>query len=88
MMEGYTMVRTQIQLTEEQAARLKRLAATKGVSVAELIRQGVEVLLHSTGTISPEEQRQRAIAVAGRFHSGRSNLSIKHNDHLAEVYKK
>ncbi len=82
------MIRTQIQLTEEQAAQLKRLAAKKGASVAELIRNGVEVLLRSTGTVSPEERRQRAIAVAGRFHSGRSNLSIKHDNHLTEVYKK
>ncbi len=81
------MIRTQIQLTEEQAARLKRLASAKGVSVAELFRQGVEVLLRSNG-ISPEEQRQRAIAVAGRFHSGQSDLSVNHDNHLAEVYKK
>ena len=82
------MVRTQIQLTEEQAAKLKKMAAIKGVSIAELIRHGVEVLLHSHGTVTPEERRHRAIAVAGRFHSGRSNLSSKYAEHLAEAYKK
>jgi predicted DNA-binding protein len=88
MMEGFVMIRTQIQLTEEQADRLKRLASIKGVSVAELIRQGVDVLLRSTVNISPEEQRQRAIAVAGRFHSGQSDLSTNHDNNLAEIYKK
>ena len=36
------MIRTQIQLTEEQAQRLKTLAAEQGKSVAELIRQSVD----------------------------------------------
>lgn len=36
------MIRTQIQLTEEQARALKALAAARHVSVAELIRQSVD----------------------------------------------
>ena len=36
------MVRTQIQLSERQAAALKKLAATKHVSIAELIRRAVD----------------------------------------------
>jgi hypothetical protein len=82
------MVRTQIQLTEKQAAALKRLAAKKRVSMAELIRVGVNNLLHSVETVSLEERRQRAIAIAGRFRSGRSDLSTKHDEHLAEIYQK
>ena len=80
------MVRTQIQLTEKQAVALKRLAAKKRVSMAELIRVGVNKLLHSVETVSLEERRQRAIAMAGRFRSGRSDLSTKHDEHLAEIY--
>lgn len=82
------MVRTQIQLTDEQASALKRLAAKRHKSIAELIRQSVEILLHSMSDVSPEERRQRAIAAAGRFHSGRSDLSNKHDEYLAEVYRK
>ena len=82
------MVRTQIQLTKEQADALKRLATAQGISMAELIRRGVEILLHSHKIVTPEERRQRAVAVAGRFHSGRSNLSRKHDEHLAEAYRK
>ena len=36
------MVRTQIQLTDEQARAIKRIASAKGVSVAEVIRRAVE----------------------------------------------
>jgi len=82
------MVRTQIQLTEEQIEALKRLASKKHVSIAELIRQGVDTLIRSTGTVSPEERRKRAIAVAGRFRSGLKDLSAKHDDYLKEAYKK
>jgi hypothetical protein len=82
------MVRTQIQLTEEQAEALKRLATKRRISVAELIRQGVETLIRSVGTVSPEERRQRAIAIAGRFRSGQSDLSTKHDEYLGEVYRK
>lgn len=82
------MVRTQIQLTEQQVEALKRLASKKRVSLAELIRQGVDTLIRSTGTVSPEERRKRAIAVAGRFRSGLKDLSSKHDDYLKEVYRK
>ena len=47
------MVRTQIQLTEEQAEGLKRLAAERGVSMAELVRQSVQRLLEERPPPSP-----------------------------------
>jgi CRISPR/Cas system-associated protein Csm6 len=82
------MVCTQIQLTEEQAAALKKLAAKRRTSVAKLLQCGVEIVLRSSGTVISKEQRVRAIAAAGRFHSGRSDLAEKHDEHLAEVYDK
>lgn len=82
------MVRTQIQLTNEQANALKILAAKEHKSIAELIRQGVNMLLCSTSGVSYEERRRQAIAVAGRFHSGRPDLSTKHDNYLSEVYTK
>jgi len=39
---GITMVRTQIQLTEEQARALKEIAAARGESMAEVIRRAVD----------------------------------------------
>lgn len=82
------MVRTQIQLTEDQAKRLKRRAAEEGVSLAELVRRGVEVYLQEKPGASDKERRQRAIQAAGRFSSGRRDLADKHDKYLAETYKR
>lgn len=82
------MIRTQIQLTDEQSAALKKLASQKNESMAEMIRQGVKILLHSVSCASLEERRRRAIAIAGCFHSGLSDLSKKHDKYLNEKYLK
>ena len=80
------MVRTQIQLTEDQSRALKSLAARQGKSVAELVRQSVDQMIRSEGIIDLEERRRRAIAAAGRFHSGHDDLSTNHDRYLAEDY--
>ncbi|MCI0416126.1 ribbon-helix-helix domain-containing protein [bacterium] len=82
------MIRTQIQLTEEQAKTLKAMAADRGVSVAELIRQGVSELIASSNAIDYSERIKRAIQAAGRFHSRKSNISVKHDRYLDEAYSK
>jgi len=79
------MIRTQVQLTEEQTRVLKNLASSRQVSVAELIRQSVDVLIRSSREIDAEERRTRAIAAAGRFHSGASNISTKHDEYLGNM---
>jgi hypothetical protein len=81
------MVRTQIQLTAQQQAALRRLSASTGRSVADLIRQGVEQLLSSDPLPDKEEQIQRARRVAGRFRSGRADGSSDHDRHLAEAFR-
>ena len=80
------MIRTQIQLTEKQAKELKELAARQGVSMAEMVRQAVDGLLEGLGTVSVEERRRRAMALVGQFRSGRSDVSEKHDEYLAEGY--
>jgi Ribbon-helix-helix protein, copG family len=82
------MIRTQIQLTKEQAKILKEIAAERGISMAELIRQGVSELIESSNAIDYTERIKRAIQVAGRFHSRKSNVSAKHDDYLVEAYSK
>ena len=81
------MIRTQVQLTEEQARVLKNLASIRQVSVAELIRQSVDALIRSSREIDTEERRRRAIAAAGRFHSGASDISAKHDEYLVEAFQ-
>ena len=80
------MIRTQIQLTEEQLKNLKRLASKKHVSISELIRQGVNVLIRS-GEANIEDRKKRAIAAAGRFRSGKKDISVKHDEYLTEAFR-
>jgi hypothetical protein len=82
------VVRTQIQLTDEQAALLRKRAAEKGVSLAELIRQGVDLFLKEDGTLSETERRQRALLAAGRYSSGETDISTEHDKYLTEAYRK
>jgi Arc/MetJ-type ribon-helix-helix transcriptional regulator len=82
------MVRTQIQLTEQQAESLKAAAARRGVSMAELIRQSIDDLLEKSGEPSVRELRLKAAAAAGRFNSGQGDVSVRHDNYLAEALKK
>jgi len=76
------MVRTQVQLTEEQAKRLKEAAARRGVSMAELVREGVEILLGQGGGKSSSELRRRAKLAAGRHRSGLHDVATSHDRYL------
>jgi hypothetical protein len=86
-MEYAKMLRTQIQLTPEQARALKRLATREGKSVAELIRLSVDAMLRSGGLIDPDLQRQKAIAAAGKLYGGPEDLSTEHDRYLEESFE-
>ena len=79
------MVRTQIQLTDEQSRRLKAASVRRGVSVAELIRRGVEELLSHESDRSTAELYERARKAAGSFRSGYRDVSVRHDEYLAEM---
>jgi hypothetical protein len=79
------VIRTQIQLTDEQLRRLKGLAAERGVSVAELIREAVD--RHLSVGITPTDRRERMIASIGRFHSRPTDVSERHDEYLADAYE-
>ncbi|HIC92587.1 MAG TPA: ribbon-helix-helix protein, CopG family [Syntrophaceae bacterium] len=80
------MVRTQIQLTEEQVKILRKLASSRNLSIAALIRQAVDNLISSSTIVDMEERRKRAIEAAGRFSSGLSDLSTEHDKYLEEAF--
>ncbi len=82
------MIRTQVQLTERQMNALKTLAHKRQVSVAELIRQGVEHVISGPEPISDEEKMRRAMAIVGKFtdKDGATDVSINHDKYLAEIY--
>ncbi|HPV49199.1 MAG TPA: ribbon-helix-helix protein, CopG family [Smithellaceae bacterium] len=82
------MLRTQIQLPEEQAAVLKKMAAADNKSMAEIIRQSIDFFVKSKSPDGDTQRRKRAIAAAGRFRSGIKDLSALHDDYLAEDFGK
>jgi hypothetical protein len=80
------MIRTQIQMTDEQAKALKELSAREGKSIAELIRIGVDALLQSQGVLNEQQRIQRALSVVGKFRTGDADLAQEHDRYLGEAY--
>jgi hypothetical protein len=79
------MVRTQVQLTAEQARSLRQMAAARGVSMAAIIRESVDAYVRSAPRPSTAELRRRALAAIGAF-SGPTDLARRHDDYLEEAY--
>ena len=80
------MVRTQIQITDEQALMLKRLAATEGVSMAMLIRRSIDQFVQQRGDVNLAIRKQRALAIVGKYASQDSDVSQEHDRYLAAIY--
>ena len=80
------MVRTQIQLTEEQASILRTMSAERRLPIAELIRQSIDSFLLREAGMSQERKVARAKAAAGRFASGITDVSTEHDKYLAEAF--
>ncbi|MCA9923175.1 MAG: ribbon-helix-helix protein, CopG family [Anaerolineales bacterium] len=80
------MIRTQIQLTEDQSRILKAMSREQNVSIAELIRQSVEQFIHTSNRPTPEGITERLLSIAGKYSSGVADLSANHDDYLAEAY--
>ncbi|MGI9037673.1 MAG: ribbon-helix-helix protein, CopG family [Gemmatimonadota bacterium] len=78
------MVRTQVQFTKEQIEALRARASREDVSMAEIVRRAVEAWIATEASWA--ETRQRALDVAGRFRSGRSDVARRHDDHLSEAF--
>lgn len=79
------MIRTQIQLTKDQAERLREAAAAEGRSMADVIRESVDAYLAGTPLRrSAEAVRAEAIALAGKYESRLGDLAADHDRYLAE----
>lgn len=82
------MVRTQVQLTDEQAVLVKRIAAARHLSMAEVIRQAVDQVINSNTSAGPEEKKRKALEVVGKFRSGKHDISTEHDKYLADAFNK
>jgi hypothetical protein len=80
------MERTQISLEPEQAARLRRLADERGVSMAHLIRDAVDAAYGAGAPDSREARWARAMSAIGCGHGDGSNVSEDHDQYLEEIY--
>ena len=81
------MIRAQIQFTEEQHQVLRRWASRQGISVSEAVRRCVEERMRRVPSEDDAPGRVRqALEVVGRYHSGRSDVAERHDDHLADVF--
>ena len=78
------MISTQIQLTENQARILERMAVEKEVSVAELIHQSIDEMIRHNKDIDSgrpldgerEERRRRALSIIGAFSNDVDDLPV------------
>jgi Arc/MetJ-type ribon-helix-helix transcriptional regulator len=82
------VVRTQIQLTEEQVKKLKMMASEQHASMAEVIRNAVDRAIQSRYHVGEKEKWERATRVVGKYGSGKSDISVNHDKYLAETYSK
>jgi len=81
------VIRTQVQLSEQQVQVLKEMAIKREASMAELIRQAIDRWIETEGVVSKEERKRRAKAAVGQFHSGLGDLAENHDKYLAEGYE-
>lgn len=81
------MVRTQVQLAEEQLRELRRMAAEEGISLSELVRRGMAEMIRAKRRPGRQELMRRALEVAGKYRSGKHDIARRHDDYLAEAYR-
>ena len=85
------MVRTMVQLTDEQVKALKALAKSRKTSVAYLVRESVTLYVASAKQENAKSRKKRAQAIrrlAGKYRDihGAKDVSINHDKYLAEAF--
>ena len=80
------MIRTQIQLTDEQATRVKELAHTSNESMAAIVRKAVDQFI-----LKQEPDRRtlyrQALATAGKYKARKPDISIEHDRYLEQEFR-
>jgi len=80
------MLRTQIQLSEEQNERLKEIARARKESIAAVIREAIDQFLLARKPARVTLYR-KAIEVVGKYEAGVSDASVNHDRYLDESYR-
>jgi Arc/MetJ-type ribon-helix-helix transcriptional regulator len=79
------MVRTQIQLTEEQAERVRRIAAQRGQSFAAVIRDAVDRLPDDEAERQARIERALEAIASNTARSGIHDLGREHDREYAAI---
>jgi hypothetical protein len=79
------MVRTQIQLTEKQAQKLKELSLSRRESVAALIRKAIDQFIVA-GKPDRSALYRQAGSVVGKYKAEKSDIAVEHNRYLEEAF--
>lgn len=77
------MIRTQIQLTQEQADALRQKAAQRGLSMAALIREALD---RAAAEDDDEARWQRAQRSFGAFKADAPDVAENHDRYLDGIY--
>jgi len=80
------MVRTQVQLTQEQARLLKEVSRTSREPMAALIRKAVDQFLITRKPDRSALYRQ-ASAIIGKYEAGVHDISMEHDRYLGEAFR-
>lgn len=79
------MIRTQIQLTERQAERLKEIARAGNKSIAGVIREALDKVLDKEEPGARTLYRQ-ALKVVGKYRCGVSDIGTNHDEYLEKEF--
>ncbi|HET6618012.1 MAG TPA: CopG family transcriptional regulator [Gemmatimonadota bacterium] len=79
------LIRAQVQLESEQHRRLKALAADRGVSVAQLVREGVQAILSEDRAATPWDD---VFEIVGKYGRGEppEKVGREHDRFLDEAF--
>jgi len=79
------MVRTQVQLTEDQARLLRELSRASRESMAALIRRAIDQFLITRKPDRSALYRQ-ASTIVGKYEAGVQDISVEHDRYLEEAF--
>ncbi len=80
------MVRTQIQLTDEQASPLKEIAHENNESIAAIIRKALDQFLMRRWPNRRDLYRQ-ALGAVGKYTAGAGDIAIEHDRYLDKALR-
>jgi hypothetical protein len=81
------VIRTQIQLTESQARKIRRVASERNISFAEVVRECIDQALDRSLTLADRYKRARRIIGSVRDRQGKSDIARHHDRYLEQAFR-